>query len=69
MEMILVMDFDGTDLSQAGLDDSDQGKILAVLPAIHDLGVDHGNIRPQNIFMQHGGQNLREKIQKGSSKW
>lgn len=57
MEMMLVTDFVGTDVSQEYLDDSDRDKVRAVLSAIHDLGVIHGDIRPQNILVQHDGQN------------
>ncbi|KAF9378893.1 hypothetical protein CPC16_011072 [Podila verticillata] len=59
MEMMLVTDFVGTDVSQEHLDDSDQEKIKAALSAIHDLGVIHSDIRPQNILVQHDGQNAR----------
>ncbi|KFH69284.1 hypothetical protein MVEG_04099 [Podila verticillata NRRL 6337] len=59
MEMMLVTDFVGTDVSQEHLGDSDQEKIKAALSAIHDLGVIHGDIRPQNILVQHDGQNAR----------
>lgn len=59
MEMMLVTDFVGTDVSQERLDDSDQEKIRAALSAIHDLGVVHGDIRPQNILVQHDGPNAR----------
>jgi tRNA A-37 threonylcarbamoyl transferase component Bud32 len=57
MEMVLVIDFVGTDISQVHLDESDKGKIRAALCAIHDLGVVHGDIRPQNILVQHHGSN------------
>ncbi|KAG0012185.1 hypothetical protein BGZ82_002698, partial [Podila clonocystis] len=59
MEMILVTDFVGTDVSQERLDNSDQKKIKAALSAIHDLGVIHGDIRPQNILVQRDGPNSR----------
>ncbi|KAF9138565.1 hypothetical protein BGX30_009003 [Mortierella sp. GBA39] len=59
MEMILVTDFVGSDVSHERLDDSDQEKIRAALSAIHDLGVVHGDIRPQNIVVQHDGPNVR----------
>ncbi|KAF9384816.1 hypothetical protein CPB97_005365 [Podila verticillata] len=59
MEMMLVTDFVGTDVSQERLDDSDQEKIRAALSAIHDLGVVHGDVRPQNILVQHDGPNAR----------
>ncbi|KAG0362078.1 hypothetical protein BG005_006735 [Podila minutissima] len=55
MEIMLVTDFVGTDVSQERLDDSDQEKIKVALSAIHDLGVVHGDIRPQNILVQHDG--------------
>ncbi|KAF9335443.1 hypothetical protein BG006_000081 [Podila minutissima] len=57
MEMMLVTDFVGSDISHERLDDSDQEKIRAALSAIHDLGVVHGDIRPQNILVQHDGPN------------
>lgn len=59
MEMMLVIDFVGTDISQERLSDSDQEKIRAALSAIHALGVLHGNIRPQNILVQRDGLNAR----------
>ncbi|KAF9079436.1 hypothetical protein BGX23_004103, partial [Mortierella sp. AD031] len=57
MEMLLVIDFVGTDISQVHLDESDKGKIWAALCAIHNLGVVHGDIRPQNILVEHHGSN------------
>ncbi|KAI1288192.1 hypothetical protein EDD11_010051 [Mortierella claussenii] len=59
MEMILVTDFVGTDVSQESLDDSDQHKIRAALAAIHDFGVVHGDIQPQNILVRRDGQDAR----------
>ncbi|KAG0281992.1 hypothetical protein BGZ97_009190 [Linnemannia gamsii] len=59
MEMILVTDFVGSEVSHKRLDDSDLEKIWAALSAIHDLGVVHGDIRPQNIVVQHDGPSVR----------
>ncbi|KAG0357033.1 hypothetical protein BG005_003994 [Podila minutissima] len=59
MEMMLVTNFVGSDISHERLDDSDQEKIRAALSAIHDLGVVHGDIRPQNVLVQHDGPNAR----------
>ncbi|KAG0095046.1 hypothetical protein BGZ93_006400 [Podila epicladia] len=59
MEMMLVTDFAGTDVSQERLDESDQKKIKAALSAIHDLGVIHGDIRSQNILVQRDDPNGR----------
>ncbi|KAF9272511.1 hypothetical protein BGZ74_005221, partial [Mortierella antarctica] len=53
LEMVLMTDFVGTDVSQELLDDSAQRKIREAMSAIHDLGVVHGDIRPQNIVMQN----------------
>ncbi|KAG0375054.1 hypothetical protein BGX24_009603 [Mortierella sp. AD032] len=54
-EMVLVTDLVGCDVSRVRLDDSDQEKIRRVLSAIHDLGVVHGDLRPQNIVVQRDG--------------
>ena len=59
MEMLLVIDFVGTDVSQERLDDNAQRKIREALSAIHELGVVHGDIRPENIVMQHHGQKAK----------
>ncbi|KAG0204366.1 hypothetical protein BGX28_003686 [Mortierella sp. GBA30] len=58
MEMILVTDYVGTDISQERLDASDQEKIRAALYAIHDLGVVHGDIQPHNILVQREGRSF-----------
>ena len=55
MEMVLVTDFVGCDVSRVRLDDSDRRKIREALSAIHDLGVVHGDLRPQNILVQRDG--------------
>lgn len=52
-------DFVGTDVSQELLDDSAERKIREAMSAIHDLGVVHGDIRPQNIVMQNHGPNAK----------
>jgi len=57
--MLLVIDFVGTDVSQERLDDNAQRKIREALSAIHELGVVHGDIRPENIVMQHHGQKAK----------
>ncbi|KAI8603387.1 kinase-like domain-containing protein [Dissophora ornata] len=59
LEMLLVIDFVGTDVSQELLDDSAPIKIREAMSAIHELGVVHGDIRPQNIVMQHRGPNAK----------
>ncbi|KAG9071270.1 hypothetical protein KI688_008816 [Linnemannia hyalina] len=59
MEMLLVTDFAGTNICQERLEESDQVKIRAALSAIHDLGVVHGDILPQNIVVQRNGSNTR----------
>ncbi|KAF9125289.1 hypothetical protein BGW39_007526 [Mortierella sp. 14UC] len=56
MEMILVTDFIGVDISHERLDYSDKKKIREALSAIHSLGVLHGDIRPQNILVKREGQ-------------
>lgn len=53
--MVLVTDFVGCDISWVRLDDSDRRKIQAALSTIHDLGVVHGDLRPQNILVQRDG--------------
>ena len=55
MEMILVMDFMGVDISHERLDYSDKKNIREALSAIHSLGVLHGDIRPQNIVVKREG--------------
>ncbi|KAF8924316.1 hypothetical protein BGZ47_004112, partial [Haplosporangium gracile] len=55
MEMILVTDFIGADISHQRLDNSDKKKIREALSAIHSLGVLHGDIRPQNILVKREG--------------
>ncbi|KAF9579955.1 hypothetical protein BGW38_003580, partial [Lunasporangiospora selenospora] len=52
MEMVLVTDHVGTDVSQERLDARDQEKIRAALCAIHDQGVVHGDIQPHNILVK-----------------
>ncbi|KAF9327277.1 hypothetical protein BG006_009393 [Podila minutissima] len=59
LEMVLMTDFVGTDVSQELLNDSAQRKIREAMSAIHDLGVVHGDIRPQNIVMQNHGPNVK----------
>ncbi|KAF9200246.1 hypothetical protein BGZ59_003411, partial [Podila verticillata] len=56
MEMILVTEFMGTDLSNERLNASDRDKIRAALSGIHGLGVLHGDIRPQNIVANRDAQ-------------
>ncbi|KAF9105127.1 hypothetical protein BGX30_008978, partial [Mortierella sp. GBA39] len=55
LEMVLVTDFRGHDISQERLEDSDKETIRKALSAIHRLGVLHGDIRPQNILMERDG--------------
>ncbi|KAG0219607.1 hypothetical protein BGW41_008205, partial [Actinomortierella wolfii] len=57
MEMILVTELTGTDLHDGRLNASDQNKIREALSAIHDLGVLHGDIRPENITRKRDDQN------------
>ncbi|KAF9165642.1 hypothetical protein DFQ26_009654 [Actinomortierella ambigua] len=59
VEMVLVTEFVGTDVSQDLLDDSAQVKIQEAMSAIHELGVLHGDIRPENIVMQNHGSNAK----------
>ncbi|KAF9309162.1 hypothetical protein BG003_010103, partial [Podila horticola] len=49
LEMILVTEFVGTNVSQERLDDSDRAQIQQALCSIHELGVVHGDIRLENI--------------------
>ncbi|KAG0062554.1 hypothetical protein BGZ89_010563 [Linnemannia elongata] len=55
LEMVLVTDFRGHDISKERLEDSDRKKIRKALSAIHRLGVLHGDIRRQNILMKRDG--------------
>ncbi|KAF8939203.1 hypothetical protein BGZ47_008271 [Haplosporangium gracile] len=55
MEMILVTNFIGVDISHKRLNYSDKKKIREALSAIHSLGVLHEEIRPQNIFVKREG--------------
>ncbi|KAF9323717.1 hypothetical protein BGZ91_003408 [Linnemannia elongata] len=55
MEMILVTDFIGVDISHERLDCSDKKKIREALSAIHSFGVLHADIRPQNILVKRDG--------------
>ncbi|KAF9088772.1 hypothetical protein BGX27_002629 [Mortierella sp. AM989] len=59
MEMVLVTEFTGTDLCDRRLDSSDRNKIRGALSAIHDLGILHGDIRPDNITTKLDGQDSR----------
>ncbi|KAG0269463.1 hypothetical protein DFQ27_003375 [Actinomortierella ambigua] len=59
VEMVLVTEFVGTDVNQDLLDDSAQVKIQEAMSAIHELGVLHGDIRPENIVMQNHGSNAK----------
>ncbi|KAG0199630.1 hypothetical protein BGX28_007110 [Mortierella sp. GBA30] len=59
LEMLLVIDFVGRDVGQELLDDSALGKIREAMSAIHEMGVVHGDIRPQNIVVQHQGLNTK----------
>ncbi|KAG0292197.1 hypothetical protein BGZ96_004431 [Linnemannia gamsii] len=69
MEMLLVTDFVGTNICQERLEDSDREKIRATLAAIHDLGVVHGDILPQNIVVQRDGLNTRYYFVDFGSSW
>ncbi|KAF9898821.1 hypothetical protein EC991_010310 [Linnemannia zychae] len=69
MEMLLVTDFVGTNICQERLKDSDQEKIRAALSAIHDLGVVHGDILPQNIVVQRDDLNTRFYFVDFGSSW
>ncbi|KAF9901145.1 hypothetical protein EC991_006460 [Linnemannia zychae] len=55
LEAVLVTDFRGRDISHEHLEDSDKEKIRKALSSIHRLGVLHGDIRPQNILVEHEG--------------
>ncbi|KAG0076420.1 hypothetical protein BGZ90_008719 [Linnemannia elongata] len=55
MEMILVTDFIGVDISHERLDCSDKKKIREALSAIHSFGVLRADIRPQNILVKRDG--------------
>ncbi|KAG0226982.1 hypothetical protein BGW42_003269 [Actinomortierella wolfii] len=57
MEMILVTELTGTDLHDGRLNASDRNKIREALSAIHDLGVLHGDIRPENITRRRDDRN------------
>ncbi|KAK3822371.1 MAG: hypothetical protein J3R72DRAFT_459113 [Linnemannia gamsii] len=57
MEMILATELAGTDLSDRRLDASDRNKIRDALSAIHNLGILHGDIRPENITTKRDDQN------------
>jgi tRNA A-37 threonylcarbamoyl transferase component Bud32 len=59
LEMILVTEFVGTNISQERLDDSDRAQIRQALCAIHQLGVAHGDIRLENIVIQRKGLRAR----------
>lgn len=59
LEMILVTEFVGTNISQERLDDSNQAQIRQVLCAIHQLGVAHGDIQLENIVVQQNGLHAR----------
>jgi tRNA A-37 threonylcarbamoyl transferase component Bud32 len=59
IEMILVMDFMGTNIVQEHLDCFDQEKIRTALSMIHNEGVLHGDIRPQNILGRRDGHDSR----------
>jgi tRNA A-37 threonylcarbamoyl transferase component Bud32 len=59
LEMVLVTDFVGTEVSRELLDDTAQRKIREAMFAIHELGVVHGDIRPQNIVMQGRGPDAK----------
>ncbi|KAF8926465.1 hypothetical protein BGZ47_002706 [Haplosporangium gracile] len=59
LEMVLVTDFVGTEVSQELLDGTAQRKIREAMSAIHELGVVHGDIRPQNIVMQGRGPDAK----------
>ncbi|KAG0253177.1 hypothetical protein DFQ27_007628 [Actinomortierella ambigua] len=59
VEMVLVTESVGTDVSQELLDDSALVKIREAMAAIHELGVVHGDIRLENIVMQDHGPNAK----------
>ncbi|KAG0319096.1 hypothetical protein BGZ99_005279 [Dissophora globulifera] len=59
LEMVLVTEFVGTCIVQELLDDSAVVKIREAMAAIHELGVVHGDIRPENIVMQNRGPNAK----------
>ncbi|KAG0279434.1 hypothetical protein BGZ97_009575 [Linnemannia gamsii] len=59
LEMVLLTDFVGTQVSRELLADTTQRKIREAMFAIHELRVAHGDIRPQNIAMQGRGQDVK----------
>ncbi|KAF9168327.1 hypothetical protein DFQ26_009546 [Actinomortierella ambigua] len=59
VEMVLVTEFVGADVSQELLDDSALVKIREAMATIHELGVVHGDIRLENIVMQDHGPNAK----------
>lgn len=59
LEMILVTEFVGTNISQERLDDSDRAQIRQALCTIHQLGIAHGDIRLENIVVQRNGLHAR----------
>ncbi|KAF8937945.1 hypothetical protein BGZ58_001876 [Dissophora ornata] len=62
MEMILVTNYER-------LEESGQEKTRAALSAIHDLGVVHGDILPQNIVVQRDGPNAQFYFVDFGSSW
>lgn len=56
IEFVLATEFMGTDICNERLDRRDCMQIRTALSAIHNLGVLHGDIRPQNILVRRDGQ-------------
>ncbi|GJJ76176.1 hypothetical protein EMPS_08535 [Entomortierella parvispora] len=59
MEMILVTGHVGTDLRNERLDTSDRDKIREALSALHNKGILHRDIRPENIVVNRDGESSR----------
>jgi tRNA A-37 threonylcarbamoyl transferase component Bud32 len=70
IEMVLVTNYAGANIAHRILTTADCDKIREAIVAVHNLGVVHGDIRPQNIVAQEIEGNVRfTVIDFGLSRW
>ncbi|KAF9993674.1 hypothetical protein BGZ79_001634 [Entomortierella chlamydospora] len=61
-EIVLVTEYVGDNINNEHLNSSDCDKIRRALAAIHNIGILHGDIKPDNIVVKRDGVNSRFMI-------